>query len=45
MSWAGTVELDSEAAGAKGQESEEFGEHVDCSIIPRVRCSLLEGVS
>jgi hypothetical protein len=28
MSWAGAVELDSEAAGTKGQESEERGEHV-----------------
>jgi hypothetical protein len=29
MSWAGAVELDSEAAGTKGQESEERGKHVD----------------
>jgi hypothetical protein len=29
MGWAGAVELDSEAAGTKGQESEECREHVD----------------
>jgi hypothetical protein len=41
MSWAGAVELDSEAAGTKGQESEERGKHVDyftCELFTVGRC-------